>query len=306
MKTALCSIAKLENKYIYEWVQYHIDLGFSHVFIYDNNDIDGETISSVFEDSAIKEYVTIVDFRGKSRMQLKAYNDCYQTYEYDWFAFIDVDEFISFNPESGIKRIDQFLNRFQDSDAVVLNWKCFGDCNEIVYRPGSVFDRFQTPILPLDFVASLTNGLPENYHVKCIIRSGINIDWEAEHYPSPNPHVPAGLNRVCNAVGAPVNDAPWQKPDYQISYISHFITMSIEEYLRKIKRGAADTGSKNRYGILRFFRYNVITFEKLRFIKKATGSVPLLGIINERFKWKSITYKWPTMLLYKSFRHSRI
>ena len=42
MKTALCAIAKNENLYIREWVEYYMKLGFSNIILYDNNNINGE------------------------------------------------------------------------------------------------------------------------------------------------------------------------------------------------------------------------------------------------------------------------
>ena len=38
MQCVICSIAKNENAYLYEWALYHLQLGFSHIYIYDNND----------------------------------------------------------------------------------------------------------------------------------------------------------------------------------------------------------------------------------------------------------------------------
>lgn len=39
-KTAILSLAKNENWYINDWVDYHVGLGFDRIFIYDNNDIE--------------------------------------------------------------------------------------------------------------------------------------------------------------------------------------------------------------------------------------------------------------------------
>ncbi len=47
MKVAICTMAKKENLYIKEFVDYYIKLGFSHIFIYDNNDPNDEKISDV-------------------------------------------------------------------------------------------------------------------------------------------------------------------------------------------------------------------------------------------------------------------
>ena len=38
MKAVICAIAKFEYNYIYEWVEYHLNLGFDKIVIYDNND----------------------------------------------------------------------------------------------------------------------------------------------------------------------------------------------------------------------------------------------------------------------------
>ena len=42
IKVALCCMAKKENLYLREWVEYHLEMGFTHIFIYDNNDINEE------------------------------------------------------------------------------------------------------------------------------------------------------------------------------------------------------------------------------------------------------------------------
>ena len=52
MKTLVCSIGRLENKYIREWVEYYKNLGFTNIVLYDNN-YDGE---EHFED-VIGDYI---------------------------------------------------------------------------------------------------------------------------------------------------------------------------------------------------------------------------------------------------------
>ena len=41
MNTAICCIAKYENRYLKEWVDYHMELGFDQIFIFDNNTLNG-------------------------------------------------------------------------------------------------------------------------------------------------------------------------------------------------------------------------------------------------------------------------
>ena len=37
MRTALVCIAKNEDNYLDEWIKYHLKLGFSEIFVYQNN-----------------------------------------------------------------------------------------------------------------------------------------------------------------------------------------------------------------------------------------------------------------------------
>ena len=44
-------MAKKENEYIKEYVDYYIKLGVDHIFIYDNNDEYSEKISDIIDKS---------------------------------------------------------------------------------------------------------------------------------------------------------------------------------------------------------------------------------------------------------------
>lgn len=39
--TSICAIAKNEESYLIEWLDHHLNLGFNHVYIIDNNDQTG-------------------------------------------------------------------------------------------------------------------------------------------------------------------------------------------------------------------------------------------------------------------------
>ena len=59
MKVLLCAQIKLENSYLREWIEYHKNLGFSHIIISDNNDMGQEDPISVINDYVDDGYVTI-------------------------------------------------------------------------------------------------------------------------------------------------------------------------------------------------------------------------------------------------------
>ena len=127
MKTLICGIARNENIYVNEWCHYYLDMGFDHICLYDNNNFDDPYVGD-FIDKNILDKVTIIDKREQSgdKAQLEWYRDCYDTYgkEYDWFTFLDIDEFIS-----GIDNINEFLSqdKFKDAEQIQILWKLFGD-----------------------------------------------------------------------------------------------------------------------------------------------------------------------------------
>jgi len=81
----LCVIGKKENLYAIEYVNYYINLGYDHIYIYDNNDIEDENFESVIEDEIKRGYVSIINFRGYRSVQLEAYIHCYENYT-DYYA----------------------------------------------------------------------------------------------------------------------------------------------------------------------------------------------------------------------------
>ena len=101
----------MENDYIRFFVEYYKNLHFDKIFIYDNNDIAGEKFEDVINDYIQSGFVEIVDFRGRECVQMPAYQDCYDRFnkQYDWIAFLDIDEFLAFS--DGSDDIHEFLKQ---------------------------------------------------------------------------------------------------------------------------------------------------------------------------------------------------
>ena len=110
IKVCICSLAKLENKYIIEFIDYYLKFGVDKIFIYDNNDINGEKLDIILLKYIKKKYVEIINFRGLIAPQIKMLNDCYKknNKNYDWFILFDIDEFIYLK---GFNNIKLFLNQ---------------------------------------------------------------------------------------------------------------------------------------------------------------------------------------------------
>jgi hypothetical protein len=70
MKSLLCAIAKNEERYINEWVNYHYNLGFDKIVVYNNNDVKDLVIPNV----------EVIDYRNKHISipnEIKALNQTY-------------------------------------------------------------------------------------------------------------------------------------------------------------------------------------------------------------------------------------
>ena len=257
MKVALCAIAKLENNYIVEWTKYHLNIGFDKIFIYDNNDNPGECINDVLPNS---EHVEVIDFRNKKYAQRVAYTKCFKEHknEFDWIAFIDIDEFIVFKDKS--MTIKDFLNRdcVKNENVIRLNWKHFSDNNllDIVNDDYSVMNRFTEVIKCKKDTAG-----------KSIVNTKILYnDWIGAHGPH-NIYAVDENGNECKNTNYIINDIP----SYNIAWINHYATKSIGEYIRqKWFRGAVDTKKfENRYNNFEhFFEYNLKTDEKIQYGQK--------------------------------------
>lgn len=134
IKTALVCIAKNEDNYLKEWVDYNLKIGFDDIFIHQNN-------WRYTKNDISDPRVHFIEFDGH-RMQNKCYNDFIEkySYKYDFAAFFDCDEFIYLKNHSNI---NDFLVDYKNENAIFINWRLFGD-NNLTFTKGnySVINRF--------------------------------------------------------------------------------------------------------------------------------------------------------------------
>jgi hypothetical protein len=260
---AICSIAKQELLYIREFVDYYIKLGAKKIFLYDNNEINGENFDEILLEEVKNNYVEIINYRGLYKPQKKAYNDCYINNQnnFDWMGFLDIDEYLYL--ENNTNLID-FLSfpQFDNCNSILINWKYYGDDNHIYYEPKPIKERF---LKPFNFPDYLKTSL---FYAasKSIIRTKLNISWA---------HFPHFLNNsnVCRPDGNKV-DNPLSSPQYSRAYIKHYATKSLEEYLIKLFKGTVNSNyTLDSNSILFWFKkyyflFNTITRKKKIYLKR--------------------------------------
>ena len=267
-KILLCAMCKMENNYLGEWVSYHLNIGFDKIVIIDNNDTIGSYAENIMDVAEISEGVSngsveIYPLNNGKYLQQVYYNKVYEKYknEFDWFCFLDIDEFLTLTDTNSVKEFVQ-LPQFKDFNAIRICWKCYGD-NDLITVDGnySVLDRFVEPSFQEDSTL-----------VKTIFRS-----FGDEDLLFVNSHGPTAVTmKGCNTNGRLLNTpqkASISRKDttYEHAYIKHFITKTLEEYINKkmVRGGSAQSqiDLNKKYNLSNFFRYNIITDKHIEFLK---------------------------------------
>jgi len=221
MNTALVCIAKNENYYIDEWIQYHIKLGFDQIFIYAND----------WEYSCNKNNVTVIDIAGNAQ-QTNAYNQFKQnlSQDFNWAAFFDVDEFLVLNKHKNLK---EFLSEYADCNAIGINWAIFGNNGHAtVEKSYSVLERFTKRNVE-NFIA---HTIKPNSHIKTIVRLPCNHFQDIHN-----------IRDTWFNLNKELRQGAFNEPiDWTIAQLNHYMTKSTEEFEIKCERGRADTIREKR------------------------------------------------------------
>ena len=258
-------IGKNENLYAREYVEYYKKIGYNKIFIYDNNQENGEKFEDVINDYIHNGFVKIIDYRGriKKNTQIDAYIDCYKRNNkiYDWLSFYDMDEFLELNKK--YSSIQEFLKDkiFEKCKNIKINWLMYRN-NILYYENKSLHERMRT----------FNYNDSDNKHVKSTVKGNLSVNyWEK----SWNPHT-STLNVIsCSSSGKIIQfDSPFNyPPDFLNAKLKHYYYKSFEEYCLKKKRGRADLSKmvnneeiKNIYN--RLYMENINDKEKMIIINK--------------------------------------
>lgn len=215
MSCALVLIVIHEEPYIFEFVNYYLQIGFDKIYIYDNSETNTLHGFNYFSDNKIQ----CIHFPGKQR-QLHAYYHYLQNYRFEnkWTAFFDTDEFLVLRKHVNIH---DFLNEHCENGGVGINWKLFGSSNLLHYSNECVTKRF----------TKCDDTI--NQHIKMIFRSD-DVTFFAD------PHFFRCSNGVRDTNGKEITSPFNINGPEDVAVLHHYFTKSYDEFQLKKNRGRSD------------------------------------------------------------------
>ena len=269
LKVCVCTLGKKENRYMTEFVEHYKNYGVDKIYLYDNNDIDGERFEAVIGKFINNKFVEVIDWRGvkDNSTYYGIINSCYQSYHnsYDWLIFYELDEFLYLKKYNSVKKF-LISKKFDKCESIQLNWVHMSDNNQLFFENKPLIERF--PEKGKNIVKNQYNKI---CFVKTIVRGhlkNINITQN---------HVLSKKLKACDGFGkkSKVKKIESLHPDYKYNFIRHYYGKSVQEFIEKINRGDLLRGNDSKiieWAIEKFFYINEITREKIQFIAKSLGN----------------------------------
>jgi len=215
MRIALVAMAKDEDPYIGEWIEYNLKLGFDQIHLYLND----------WEYSSNNEGVKTIEINGDG-MHMKSYRHFLENHsdQYDWAAFFDVDEFLVLKKHQGVKDFVFDISNQFETNQIGINWVFFGDNGISEFPEGTtgVLERFTKRQIGCENT------------IKSIVKMSPGIS--PGYFVNPHFYYYDGISPEGLRTEGPYN----QRGDTEIAQINHYFSKTRDEYRKKIDRGRSD------------------------------------------------------------------
>ncbi|KAL7530802.1 hypothetical protein ACHAXR_003681 [Thalassiosira sp. AJA248-18] len=269
---AVCLIIKNETLYLDEWLDYHIALGFSPIYIYDNS-LNFELNTALFSGihtwyetrEDIWDHIRLIEFPMLA-VQIPAYYRCInEDAKHSTFAaLIDTDEFLVLKKHDNVVDfMDQHCNH--ECGELSINWEVMGTSNEKQYTPVPVTKRNVH-----------TNGMYGT--IKVIVRpSYVSKEpsgyWDHSVMLQKGNWVDTNGKRHSYHRKSPNRRENYDKPD-DVAVLYHYIFKSEDEFhYKKCVRGNS-LGSKSMCNYAGYYKlFNGTMFDNTTW-KQLTRMVP--------------------------------
>jgi len=215
---AVCAIFREEAPFLDEWISFHLGVGATHFYLYNNFSTDD--FRSVLASWIERGVVTLIEWPVPVG-QVPAYRDCLKRARWDcrWVAFLDIDEFL-FSPAGTDVRV--ILRDYADLPGLEV-W-------QVVFGSGG---RVSRPVLPVTEAylkrapTTVKTTVKTIANPRMVYKVGVHQSkyWQGEALDSDR-------RRVVNAAIGAVLDR---------LRINHYWSRSIEDLRTKIARQDASS-----------------------------------------------------------------
>jgi hypothetical protein len=226
MFPVIVCIAKKEHDYIEEFVKYHLALGFTHIYLYDNEDVP--TYNQLLHNYENNITFIHIPFNNYHKgVQYIALDHFVKTYLFNrecnitHVAHIDIDEFIVLKQHSNIcEFIEEYIK--DDCQAIGMNWRFFGS--------SGLTEKTNKPITERFTMCSLN----ANEHIKTLFKKDNFLHFNFCH----NVILKYGHTKSTNGniIVGPFN----YKPDLSVIQLNHYKCKTFEEFKYIRTRQRAD------------------------------------------------------------------
>lgn len=223
MQYVICAIVKNEQRFIREWVEHYLSIGFTKIYVF-------EDFGSRSHLSQVSDYVdsgqVVLDsldqshFIKKERkgtmVQRNLYDKflktCRENNTADWIGFFDVDEFLAFEQGWDLQRLTE---EFSSEAGILLSWVVYGASGHIKRPAGSVCESY-TQHMPEGFL--LDGGWPWN------VKSLVNV------------HKCPGMKHIHVFKDCVNTSHKTEGLSFSCAWLNHYYTKSWEDYCERMFR----------------------------------------------------------------------
>jgi hypothetical protein len=216
---AIGAIFREEAPFLEEWLNFHVGIGITHFYLYNNYSTDDfRSVLKPWQDAG---FVTLTEWPVEVG-QIPAYRDCLRRFKNQarWIAFIDVDEFL-FAPRS--RNLLPTLEAFAHLPGIEV-WQIFFGANGHVQRPAA-------PV-----IEAYTRCAPANpTTVKSIVNPRLVYKPGVHQFKYWQGHGRDTAGQIVDRLTPPV---------FEVLRINHYWSRSLADLRTKVRRGDASTPVK--------------------------------------------------------------
>ena len=176
-EVSICAIFRNDARFLKEWVEFHIEQGVEHFWLYNNlSQDDWQSELHPYIDTGMVE---IIDWPYESIkqedwniIQCKAYMDGVKLSKgvSRWVAFLDTDEFL-FSPKK--KKLGHVLKQYKHYPGIQVHWVLYGTSNVQEVKKGNMLNEL---VMRAELLSS------GNRHLKSIVQPKYVVRCENPHY----------------------------------------------------------------------------------------------------------------------------